>query len=171
MSGAVLLSLLSLAGYHLCVIFSSYFARRQTIIQASPSLKFWTYWQRFRPPSINLSIFDIFRSARTSCTTFGGPARSCAVKIWITYITKRRLVFFCPCLPKKSFFRAKNTHFWKWRSPRLPPPLIKEQLDKKSLKKGFKLLQNCLQAPVGVILQMWPMMNSTKYLKSQRQHF
>ena len=41
---------------------------------------------------------------------------------------------------KKSYFKAKNTHFWQFKSPRLPLPLIQEQFVKKCHKK--RLSQN-----------------------------
>ena len=47
--------------------------------------------------------------------------------------------FFALFSPKKSYFKAKNTHFWQFKSPRLPPPLIQEQFVKKCHKKRLSL--------------------------------
>ena len=139
--GAVLLSL---AGYHPCVIFSSCFARRQAIIQASPYLKFWKYWQRFRLPSINMFIFDIFRSARTSFTTSGGPA--CVQQKYGSLYYQKKIcdffisVIFLSLFAEKVFFRAK-THFLEIKEPQTPPcPYLgtirqKNPLKEKVIKK------------------------------------
>ena len=134
--GAVLLSL---SGYHPCAIFSSCFARRQAIIQASPYLKFWKYWQRFRLPSINMFIFDIFRSARTSFTTSGGPA--CVQQKYGSLFYQKKIcdffisVIFLSLFAEKVFFRAK-THFLEIKEPQTPPcPYLRTIRQKNPLKE------------------------------------
>ena len=48
-----------------------------------------------------------------------------------TFLKRKKCVFCLFPVKKKLYFKAKNTHFLQFRSPRLPPPLFR----KKSLKK------------------------------------
>ena len=56
----------------------------------------------------------------------------------LSVVVTEKLWLFCLFSPKKSYFKAKNTHFWKFKSPRLPSPLISEQFVKKMPKKGHQ---------------------------------
>ena len=62
----------------------------------------------------------------------------CSVKKYrISSIVDTAKLWFCYfSSPKKSYCKAKNTHFWKFESPRLPPPLFRNNSSKKCLKKA-----------------------------------
>ena len=48
----------------------------------------------------------------------------CSCHLWPPISSFSRREFFVFISPKKSFLTAKNTHYWKFSSPRLPPPLM-----------------------------------------------
>ena len=50
-------------------------------------------------------------------------------------VDTEKLWFFVCFSSKKSYFKVENIHFWNFKSPRLPPPLIYELLVKIIPKK------------------------------------
>ena len=84
----------------------------------------WEYCIKYRSKPEILKLFTVLKSIeyRTSNIEYR----------WYWKI----VFFFCLFSPKRLYSKAKNTHFWKSKSPRLPPPLIQEQFVKKCLKKG-----------------------------------
>ena len=60
------------------------------------------------------------------------------IKFFKMQVQKKICEFCCLFAKKKSPFKAKNTLFWKLRSPRTPPPYLGTIHQKNPLKKVIK---------------------------------